>query len=136
MAWFEFFVPPLGRGNQVITVRNDYGQQATVTIPKGAKTGQQMRMQAIPDTPTGAPLYGGFPENTVAGNKSLGRSRSLSEGAFTALDGGATPSYVSITVPQGCTPGQQLVMQAPNGRQVTFQLPAGAYPGQQINVAL
>lgn len=43
---------------------------------------------------------------------------------------------LAITIPPGYGPGQNLVVQAPNGQQLQIQIPPGMFGGQQLQVAV
>jgi hypothetical protein len=44
------------------------------------------------------------------------------------------PKRMSITVPQGFTPGQQLLVSTPEGAQMHATIPNGIYPGQTFQI--
>ncbi len=48
----------------------------------------------------------------------------------------AAPTLLSITVPQGVQPGQQIQIKAPDGRLVSVTVPEGLQPGSQFQVKI
>jgi hypothetical protein len=45
-------------------------------------------------------------------------------------------TLLSITVPEGAQPGQQIQIKAPDGRVVAVTIPAGMQPGTQFQVKI
>ena len=43
-------------------------------------------------------------------------------------------TVLNVAVPAGAQPGQQIQIKAPDGRVVTVAIPAGLQPGQQFQV--
>ena len=41
---------------------------------------------------------------------------------------------MAVVIPPGVGPGQQMVVQAPNGQRIAVKVPAGVVAGQQIQV--
>ena len=46
----------------------------------------------------------------------------------------AGETVLNVAVPAGAQPGQQIQIKAPDGRVVTVAIPAGLQPGQQFQV--
>lgn len=48
----------------------------------------------------------------------------------------AAPTTLSLTVPDGVEPGQQLQIEAPDGRTLLVTVPEGVTAGQQLEISV
>ena len=157
---FLVTLPAGVESGQQIRVQAPDGRSAVITVPEGVSAGQQLRVQLPPAAPEPAVRAeaGATPQSDVAPSSSTTPTPSIEPAARApepepqpqathapatapapapvpepAADTGTT---LAVVVPEGVSAGQQLRVQAPDGRQALITVPEGVQPGQQLRLTL